>query len=175
MRCLEIEEFCENLDPNDYDQGDVSPQTEDYNCIAYALGIITQKWWPSKRMALEYHWPEQLTREEHNQETLENFIRAFQLFGYRLCKSEELQTNVEKVAIFTNSSGNPLHAARQLESGLWTSKCGGYEDIKHRNLACLEGNNYGAVAALLHRRRDGKPFLDDRLRAFIKRAFRSTS
>ncbi len=40
--------------------------------------------------------------------------------------------------------------ARQVESGLWTSKLGSLEDIEH-SLEALEGSVYGAVAVLLKR------------------------
>src|ERR1051326_8381676 len=152
MRCLEVEQYCENLGPDDYDQEDISPKTDDYNCIAYALGITDKKWWPSKRMTLDYDWPQHLPREDQYQETLDNFIRAFEFKGFRVCKSGKLRKQIEKVAIFVGPLGNPLHAARQLESGFWTSKCGDYEDIKHKSLSCIEGNNYGKVAVYLCRR-----------------------
>ena len=44
------------------------------------------------------------------------------------------------------------HVARQLESGLWTSKLGLSVDISH-SLHDLEGDTYGEVAALLCRAR----------------------
>jgi len=170
MRCLEIEDSLENLGPKDYDQDDVSPQTEEYNCIAFALGIINRPWWPSKRFKEYYEWPDHLPREEYLQETLENFIKGFEAKGYRVCRNGELKKGIEKVAIFT-VAGVPKHAARQLETGVWISKCGDLEDIKHFTLSSIEGRNYGNVTVFLHRRRDGKPFLKDRMLASLKRIF----
>jgi hypothetical protein len=153
MRCLEIEAYCENLQPGDYDQENVSDQSEEYNCIAWALGKKDKPWWPLKD-SKRYHWPSQLPREEAGRETLDNFIRAFRLEGYQTCKSHRLRKGFEKVAIFASASGNPLHAARQLSSGRWTSKCGDYEDINHITLSAVEGRNYGMAVAFLERRTD---------------------
>jgi len=60
---------------------------------------------------------------------------------------------MEKVAIFADAQGAPTHAARQLESGAWTSKCGTLEDIEHNSLANLEGGAYGKAVLFLERRR----------------------
>src|ERR1017187_4287391 len=57
---------------HDYDHNDVSPQDSRYNCIAWAAGEQRRRWWPP-----------QLPQEEV---TKENFIRAFELLGYRRCK-----------------------------------------------------------------------------------------
>jgi hypothetical protein len=165
MRCVEIEEFCENLGPGDYDQDEVSDQTETYNCIAYAAGETDKKWWPSLRMQLTYYWPPHLPREEDLKETPENFVQAFATKGYRICRTGKLEKGIEKIAIFLGPTGVPLHAARQLESGKWTSKCGDYEDIIHKTLAAMEGRNYGKAAVYMRRRRDGKPFLMERIRS----------
>lgn len=170
MRCPEIEAFLENLGPNDYDQDDVSPQTEDYNCIAFALGVTNKPWWPDKRYPDTYDWPPHLPRQDLLQETLDNFIKAFETKRYRVCTNGKLKKGIEKVAIYT-VSGVPKHAARQLESGIWTSKCGDYEDIKHFTLFSTEGKNYGKVSVFMQRRRDGKPFLTERIRQKLNYLF----
>jgi hypothetical protein len=171
MRCTEIERDLENLGANDYDQVNVSPATEDYNCIAWAAGRTDKPWWPSKEAPFYYDWPVELPREEAGRETLENFIKAFQLQGYRVCRSSKHRSGIEKVALFAGSGGNPLHAARQLESGRWTSKCGDYEDIDHVNLAVMEGKVYGRALEFLERRRDGRPFFSDRIRSIVRKIF----
>jgi hypothetical protein len=35
----------------------------------------------------------------------------------------------------------PTHAAKQLPSGEWNSKLGGWEEIKHKTLSCLNGTD----------------------------------
>ena len=41
-----------------------------------------------------------------------------------------LQDGYEKIAIYA-LDGEPTHAARQLDTGRWTSKLGKHEDIEH--------------------------------------------
>jgi hypothetical protein len=164
MRCSLLEQLLENLGPDDYDQDRISPRTahlplrEKYNCIALAAGENDKWWWPAKRFERDYYWPGHLPREEPLQETLQNFIRAFEAKGYKVCQSAELERDVEKVAIYAGLSGNPTHAARQLESGMWLSKCGDLEDIEHKTLAALEGKVYGNVVVVLARKRDAAWF-----------------
>ncbi|MGO8698328.1 MAG: hypothetical protein ACLQVY_11495 [Limisphaerales bacterium] len=163
MRCWQLESALENLGGSGYDQRAVSRQTlgrVGYNCIAYAAGDTEKRWWPHPNKFAAF-WPEHLPREPLNAETLENFIRAFEWKGYkRGCPDGELKEGIEKVAIFA-LGGRPTHAARQLESGYWTSKCGFLEDIEHPTLAAVEGKAYGKAVIFLHRRRDGTPLLDN--------------
>jgi hypothetical protein len=87
--------------------------------------------------------------------TLPAFERAFGSIGYKKSKNECLESNIEKVAIFATrlSKGAAMvtHAARQIESGCWTSKVGvrGFT-ITHR-LASLEGDFHGRVVLILSR------------------------
>jgi len=159
MRCWQLESDLENLRGSGYDRLPVSPQTVGrfgYNCIAYAAGETDKRWWPHPDK-FAFYWPEHLPREPVNRETVENFLLAFEWKGYkRGCKNGEFEEGVEKVALFT-IAGVPKHAARQLESGCWTSKCGRLEDIQHETLAAVEGRIYGNAVFFLHRRRDGKP------------------
>jgi regulator of protease activity HflC (stomatin/prohibitin superfamily) len=46
--------------------------------------------------------------------------------------------------------GIPVHAARQLPSGMWTSKLGALEDIEHQ-LEGLAGDRYGKIGQILKR------------------------
>ena len=46
--------------------------------------------------------------------------------------------------------GLPNHAARQLGSGMWTSKIGALADIQHK-LQGLTGERYGKVGQVLRR------------------------
>jgi hypothetical protein len=67
-----------------------------------------------------------------------------------VCEGDELEAGFEKIALFANNQGIPLHAARQLPSGRWTSKLGELEDIEH-TLRDLEGEEYGSVALVMKR------------------------
>ena len=166
MPCLELEHEIQSLIGTGYDQYPISPKTpplpKGYNCIAFAAGHtdsppgdMNRPWWPHPNKF--YFWPPHLPREYPGLETVENFVRAFEWIGYRRCKDGKLRTGIEKVVIFLKNN-RPTHAARQLESGLWTSKCGRLEDIQHETLTVMECSDYGKAAVFLHRRRDGKPF-----------------
>jgi hypothetical protein len=120
-----------------------SPRTRLYNCIAWAAGDDANWWWPTNAAgdALRY-WPVGGPREET--------LTAFATLDFTECANEFLETDFEKVALFVDARGAPSHAARQLPTGLWTSKLGQWEDIEHE-LHALKGEIYGAVAMLLKR------------------------
>ena len=102
-----------------------SGATNEYNCISWAVGELDRRWWPDP-MDTDY-WPEAVAREE----SVESFIAMFQTLGYEICDNDGLEPGFLKVAIFIGSQGNPVHAARQLESGMWTSKLGPLVDVEH--------------------------------------------
>ncbi len=121
-----------------------SPPTTQYNCIAWAAGRDDRWWWPDA----DSYWPEGAQKEE----TIESFAAAFAMLGYKTCEASEFEAGCEKIAIFVDSMGTPTHAARQLPSGKWTSKCGRLEDIEHDLLEAVGGNGafeYGAVALIM--------------------------
>jgi hypothetical protein len=122
-----------------------SPSTNSYNCIAWAAGDTANWWWPTLE-AGEVFWPSDVVRAE----TLPAFRQAFASFGYSECSSEDLETGFEKIAVFANDQGVPLHAARQLSDGRWTSKLGELEDIEHA-LHDLKGEVYGSVVLVMKR------------------------
>lgn len=93
-----------------------------------------------------YYWPIGVSRAE----TLEGFIEAFATLGFTLCDVAEYEKGFEKVAIYVDTSGTPKHAARQLSSGLWTSKLGNLQDIEH-DIEGVSGDLYGSVAVIMKR------------------------
>lgn len=123
-----------------------SPQDKGYNCIAWAAGDKDKNWWPDWHPLAHSYWPDGVPKNE----TLEAFKQAYAELGYNECQSREREEGYEKIAIFTDNQGTPTHAARQLQSGLWTSKCGDWEDITHE-LEGLEGSSYGTVACVMKR------------------------
>lgn len=94
------------------------------------------------------YWPQGLPYVE----TLDNFVQAFQTIGYEVCDNAELEHGYEKVAIYVASDGRPKHMARQLPSGMWTSKLGDLWDIMHDNLQGVECDDYGKAIQFLKRR-----------------------
>ncbi len=121
-----------------------SPQTTSYNCIAWAFGDDTRWYWPD--IGNIYYWPEGIPREEK----IEFFIQLFESIGYEQCDDGNLDAGYNKIAIYTDAFGKPTHAARQLESGLWTSKLGQNWDVGHTIFSMSDGY-YGNVAVYMKR------------------------
>lgn len=97
MRCRHLENLFENLGEHDYDHDDVSPANPIYNCIAWAAGESRQRWWPADWDKATYYWPAHLPRQPFGQETLENFVAAFEWLGYTRCDGPTFQKGIEKL------------------------------------------------------------------------------
>lgn len=129
--------------PEDFPKlGDVSAKktsepTDQYNCIAWAFGDNTRWWWPMKRR----YWPIPFD----NKSPMEAFLELFNEKGWIVADDRCPEGDHTKVALFFNPiDGQPTHAARLLENGLWTSKLGQYIDLSHE-LHELEGPAYGVI------------------------------
>lgn len=123
-----------------------SAPTPRYNCIAWAAGDHRRWWWPPDSDTPEAYWPPGVRRDC----TLEAFIAAYRTVGFTPCASGEHEPGYVKVAIYVNADGRPEHAARQVETGKWTSKLGQEMDIEHELLE-LEGPAYGRVGQFLRK------------------------
>jgi hypothetical protein len=133
-----------HLRPQDCENG-ISPESDSYNCIAWAARGDTQWWEPEG-----YYWPEGVPREY----TFDAYIQAFCTRGFQECSSGSLEEGIEKIALFALARlPYPTHAARQLASGSWVSKLGPYEDIQHIDLSCLRGPLYGEPVRFMCRHR----------------------
>jgi hypothetical protein len=143
-----VMERLENTFPNlQYVRYEVqSPPSGDYNCIGWAACENDRFWWPHPSPTDGY-WPPGVPRIE----TLESFILAFQTLEYQASRHDQPESGFDKVAIYIGADGKPLHMARQLESGAWTSKLGQNVDIEHESLQGLEGQKYGHVVQILKR------------------------
>lgn len=127
-----------------------SPKTRSYNCIAWAAGDDERWWWPDPFKTS--YWPPGTNRGE----SLQDFMDAYSQLGYVRCSNGTLEVGLEKIAIFATTSAEgykPAHAARQLESGCWTSKIGEEEDISHTNVRDVECSEYGQVVVFMSRPR----------------------
>lgn len=123
-----------------------SKETDDYNCIAWAGCDDTEKWDPDETSGR--YWPKEVTRNLE----LQSFVELYKHEGgYSPCDDGGLEPGFEKIAIFWDLSKQVTHAARQLQSGAWTSKLGDLEDIEHDSVSSLEGNWYGTVAQFMKR------------------------
>jgi len=122
----------------------MSPETPEYNCLAWTAGD-TEAWWEPDAFNLGY-WPSNAPREF----SIDAYIKAYETLGYTCCENAEYEEGFEKIVLFVNSYGKLTHAARQLNSGKWTSKLGQLEDIEH-SLEGLVGSQYGSVSIYMKR------------------------
>lgn len=131
-----------------------SPETIDYQCIAWAACDTSRRWWPVGAPPVTY-WPPSVAAEE----TVECFIQAFATLGYRPCDTASFELGFQKVALYVDEEEIPTHMARQHFLGRgWLSKIGDWEDIVHPELKNLEGKTapppaqgYGRVHTILKR------------------------
>ena len=121
-----------------------SPIDPSYNCAAFASGEIEEWWDPYKP---EGTWPDDIDREV----TVAHFVAVFQRHGFVVCDDAGIEEKFEKIAIYTDVSGDFGHAARQLPSGNWVSKLGELEDIEHLTLAAVASPDYGLPTVFMKR------------------------
>lgn len=143
LQLPELEEQFPGLSGTQYDV--VSPQTPNYNCIAWAASESFRWWWPDAFNL--YFWPAGIQRIN----TIDAFIAAFVGLGYQLCANADHEDGFEKVAIFVGADGLVSHMARELPDGRWTSKLGNSYDIIHVTLAHIEGERYGVFHCALRK------------------------
>jgi hypothetical protein len=115
-----------------------------YNCVSHALGRTTGLIWPSQ---LDAEWPADIAYSDH----ISSFTKMLARHGYEPCTSSNIEVGHEKIALYTKD-GFVKHAARQMDSGRWTSKLGYKDyDIAHHSLADLEGKCYGHARHFFHK------------------------
>jgi len=134
-----------HFQPHHCDSDDVSDSDPRYNCIAWAASDTSNWWWPDDPVIGYGYWPPSVVRAL----TIEAFIAAFNTRGFVVCLDGSLENGFEKIAIFADHNSEPTHAARQLPDGVWTSKFGDFEDVRHVDLACIEGPLYGQVSVYM--------------------------
>lgn len=122
-----------------------SEQSPSYNCVAWAASQIDIWWWPDPMYV--YFWPAGIPRAE----SMDVFIQVFEGLGYLPCNTGDFEYGFEKIAIYAEKTGKPTHVARQLPTGLWTSKLGRLEDIEHGAPVDLNGDWYGSAFVFMKR------------------------
>ena len=124
-----------------------SPEDPRYNCVAFAVGDVSQFWYDIKING--YYWP----TGARSADTIEGWVDVFEIHGYRETTDRSLESEFEKIAIYATGD-EPQHVARQKASGLWTSKAGKGKDFEHE-LEALEGDFYGQVVKIMKRKCQG--------------------
>jgi hypothetical protein len=142
---------CPNLAASDHSWS--SPETKQYNCIAYAVGD-SQRWWqpltPDQQRLLPpfYFWPRGVRRGDYS---VANYIRAYQTLGYTACgMNGDLEPGFAKVVLY-ELDGRATHAAMQLPNGDWSSKAGPFQDFCHAGPDAVAGGLYGNIAVYMRR------------------------
>lgn len=136
-----------------------------YNCVAWSAIGDTEKWWQAGDEP-DYFWP----RGVLDDGSFQSYIELYESLGYKPCDSRRFEMFYEKVALFAYPDGDFAHVAYQLFFG-WTSKLGGWEDIRHKTLAAMEGGNYGNVQVLMKRRSGVRGFLARTFFVFVSRVW----
>ncbi len=139
-KAIHLELRYPNLAITDYNV--TSPKSQEYNCFAWAAGDQERWWQPTPED--EFYWVDNVPMEE----TLSAYIQAYQTLGYKPCDETKFELGYAKIALYVNEDGIPVHAARQLPTGKWTSKLGALEDIEHE-LEGLIGDRYGKIGQIL--------------------------
>lgn len=123
-----------------------SPEDADYNCIAWANGRKDCWMWPDEQTDGVSTWPQGATDDM----SVQTFVSAFRSLGYDVCQDDTCEADKEKIALNAYpGSEECIHAARQLDDGLWTSKLGPSFDISHSSPYTIQGRLYGMVCCIL--------------------------
>ena len=129
-----------------------SPETPDYNCIAWAYHYDDRWMWPggvSEKTLDGFHfWPDDVS----DSTDVQSFIDAFRLKGYSVCDDLDFNPQYRKIALYVKKGTTICtHAARELSNGLWSSKLGSGHDIQHGTPYSIEGQVYGVVYCLMRK------------------------
>lgn len=127
-----------------------SPQTIDYNCLAFAAGETTRWWEPYVIPPTQpgVFWPSEVRPDNG----VDDWVAALATVGFMPCADGSLDPQLVKVAIL-GVGDTAEHATRQLANGRWVSKLGGLEDIEHDTPEAVGGADYGEVLRFLCRPR----------------------
>jgi hypothetical protein len=123
-----------------------------YNCFAWAIRDSEHFVEPPGRPPW-FRWRKDLPTWI----SLSNYVRFYELEGgFERCEDGSLEEGYEKIALFADGIV-PMHAARQLPCGRWTSKLGRGIDVVH-DLETLDGaQDMGSLAVFMKRACPGPP------------------
>lgn len=130
-----------------------SPETPDYNCIAWAYQMYNNRWMqPPKGMYIPQldavsWWPDGVTEGVD----ISCLVEAFAKKGFEKCDTWEHEQGYVKVALYYDPSTNEwTHAARESRiNNCWMSKLGPKNDIHHGSPYTIEGDAYGKVYCIM--------------------------
>lgn len=132
-----------------------SPDTYQYNCIAYAMGM-KDRWIDSSD--LPWHWWPPVSKGRNGSDLVE----AFKYFGFVACGMDDsIEDDYDKVALYSNADGW-THAARVVGNGIYHSKFGASYDGTHSRGDVLQAH-YGDPFVIMKRRKTDA-YLTDKLK-----------
>ena len=131
-----------NLTPHNHRV--IGPATMQYNCIAWACGESHRWWQPGPHL----YWPVPCGPNDF---TVANLLAALGSVGFTACPDSHPEPGFEKIAVFATGPDDYTHAARQTDSGLWTSKLGRGELIEHDTPEAVAGGVYGSISQFMKR------------------------
>jgi len=129
---------------------DTGEATHDYHCIGWAIGRDDEWWDPAEPEPWEdnFYWPANVPRDYR----ATSVVMAFESAGFAVCADASLEEGVEKIVLYADGP-EFTHAARQLETGKWTSKMDPDERIEHDTPEDLVGPWCGQIATYMQRKR----------------------
>lgn len=131
-----------------------SPETDRYNCIAWACERNDLWIWPplaGMPPAENEYWPDGIPEDID----VSSFVKVFQHFGFERCENDKYEEGYTKIALYVYADSTICsHAARQLRDGTWTSKLGFSNDIIHSEPQSISGPFYGNVYCFMKRNRE---------------------
>jgi hypothetical protein len=138
-----------------------SPSDRGYNCMAWAAGDNKRNWSPAPgpggKQLGGFYWPEGVALRP----SVTAAEEVFRKLGYKPCRDDDNDANVEKVVIYGDDLGEVKHAARQAPSGRWASKMGDLADIEHDDPEVVECALYGTARRYMCRWRKA-PVVEER-------------
>ena len=131
-----------------------SPETYQYNCIAFAMGM--QDRWVDNADIPWHWWP-----PVHKGGKDTDLIEAFKYFGFEVCDMDDsLDEKYDKVALYHNGD-EWTHAARVVDEGIYHSKFGSSFDGFHSRGDVLQAQ-YGDPFIIMRRLKIDAHLTDDR-------------
>jgi hypothetical protein len=134
-----------------------SASSPDYNCISWAYGVSDLWIWPpceyeSESLSVLHYWPVGILDSSE----VSVFISLFASLGYVLCDSSRHESGYERISLHVyRGTTICTHASRELVeypyAGMWTSKLGKWNDIRHSSPYVFDGSEYGAVHCIMRR------------------------
>ena len=122
-----------------------SPETPSYNCFGWAILSGEVLMGPKKG----WLWPDNVPSDLR----MSSFVQALASYGFEPCPTGDLEPAFEKIVLY-GSGEIVTHAARQLDTGRWTSKLGIFgDDIEHDTPEAISGGEYYAILAYFRRHR----------------------